>query len=260
MSVGKWPERVLVTRPARVLARSCCGPALRCRCLGTCGRPARWWLCAVVTVVAHAGGSRAPMPPAGDWGALADRLIAGEVCALFAWGFYKLGSQKIILARDAMRILTWGAVWTVGRDEVERVLLAPSSLTIMLCDGSRIRPSMFWSSPTGMALAGGDIFANFSSRKTIFEQIMRWRRPPAGDTPTGVSPAGRALPRAPRWRVRGNFLLLVTLIAVAAEAVLVTAFVWPSALMSPGELPGRCACGGDPGGTSEAADPASTAP
>jgi hypothetical protein len=56
-----------------------------------------------------------------------------------------------------------------------------------------------------MVLASGGIFASFSSRKTIFEQIMRWRRPPVS-----VSPAGRALPRARRWRVRGNFLLLVT--------------------------------------------------
>jgi hypothetical protein len=100
-------------------------PGLALPLLGYVGAVGAFVAAVIVTVVAHAGGSRALMPPADDWGALSDRLIAGEVSALFAWGFYKLGSQKIILARDAMRILIWGAVWTVGRDEVERVLLAP---------------------------------------------------------------------------------------------------------------------------------------
>jgi hypothetical protein len=31
----------------------------------------------IVTVLAHAGGNHAPMPRAGDWRAIGDRLIAG---------------------------------------------------------------------------------------------------------------------------------------------------------------------------------------
>src|SRR5229473_2640557 len=61
----------------------------------------------VVAAVAHAGGARAPMPPAGDWAALGDRLFAGEVCAVFAWFFYKLGSQRVVLGASSMRIVPW---------------------------------------------------------------------------------------------------------------------------------------------------------
>jgi hypothetical protein len=41
----------------------------------------------VLALVAHGGGKGAGMPPSGDWSAIGDRLIAGEVTAVFAWGF-----------------------------------------------------------------------------------------------------------------------------------------------------------------------------
>jgi hypothetical protein len=173
----------------------------------------------VVAAVAHAGGARAPMPPAGDWAALGDRLFAGEVCAVFAWFFYKLGSQRVVLGASSMRIVTWGLVWMVGRDEVDRVMLSPSALTVVLADGSKIRPSMFWSSGTGFAFVSAGIFTNFSSRRTISERIMQWRRVPASPPPGRQASARRR-----HWRPRPNLLLLVTLLAViGAEAVLVTA-------------------------------------
>jgi hypothetical protein len=48
------------------------------------------------------------MPPAGDWTALGDRLFAGEVCAVFAWFFYKLGSQRVTLGLTATRLVLAG--------------------------------------------------------------------------------------------------------------------------------------------------------
>ena len=93
------------------------------------------------------------LPPAGDWSALTGRLAAGEVFALFSWGFYKLGSQKLILRDKSLCILTWGLRWTLARDEIQYVVTTPASLTIFLVDGTRVRPSMFWSSGPGSCIS-----------------------------------------------------------------------------------------------------------
>ncbi len=159
------------------------------------------------------------MPRAGDWSAIGDRLIAGEITVLVAWTLYKLGSQKVVLGETTMRIVTWGLSWTVGRDEVARVVLSPSSLTVVLADGSKIRLSMFWSSGSGVAFVSAGLFTNFSSRRTISERIVEWRRVPASPAPGAQAPACKR-----HWQLRPNLLLLISLLAViGAEAVLVTA-------------------------------------
>lgn len=174
----------------------------------------------VLALITHPGGNTAPMPPAGDWAALPGRLSGGGVCAIFSWAFYKLGSQRLILGEKTLQILTWGLCWAVSRDEIERVVLTPASLTIFLSDGTRIRPSMFWSSGPGMLYLQFGWFANFSSRKTIQERITAWRRTSDWDD---VGEPKIAPQR--RWQLRFNLPLLAGLIGmIAAEAVLVTAF------------------------------------
>ncbi len=175
----------------------------------------------VFAYYAHAGGYKAPMPPAGDWSALGDRLIAGGVCAAACWAFYKAGSQRVVLDQREMRIFTWGAVWTLPRDAVSGVLLRTSALTIVLADGTRVRPSTFWSSPIGVPAVSAGLFGNFASRKVIAKRITEWcsSRPGREKTaqPAEVNPDRY-------WRARMNIPLLVVLLAlVVAEAVIATA-------------------------------------
>jgi hypothetical protein len=198
-------------------------PGLALPVLGYLGAAASTVVALIFAYAAYSGGEHAGPPPAGDWHALPARLLVGLVGALFAWFFYKLGSQRVVLGTDTMRIVSWGLVWTIRRDEIAKVTLTPASMIIILTDGKRIRPSMFWSSGTGMIAVRAGRFANFSSRTTIAEAIRAWRRMPAATGPAAGQPAAAA---GTRWRTRLTLLPLVTLaIVVAAEAVLVTAFL-----------------------------------
>jgi hypothetical protein len=184
-------------------------------CLGT-------FIAAVIfAYLAHAGGDKAPMPPAGDWKALGDRLIAGIVLAIGCWGFFKVGSQRIVLDDEDMRIVTFGAVWTVPRNAVSKVVLAASALTIVLKDGTNIRPSMFWSSPTGVVAVRSGQFANFASRQTIAQAIRQW----SGRSGSGTGGLQHNERGGRYWRARTNLLLLAALLAiVVVEAIAVTAW------------------------------------
>lgn len=146
------------------------------------------------------------------------RWLGGQVAITFAWGLYKLGSNRIVLGQDAMRIVSWGRTWTVRRGEVKSVVLASEafSLSIALADGSVIRPFMFMASPFGTVYLRGGLFRNSMSRETIAARITEWNaRPPR---PSPVPAPGR------RWRVRLNLaLLLVASAIVAAEAISLTA-------------------------------------
>ncbi|HEX3957838.1 MAG TPA: hypothetical protein VHZ03_14565 [Trebonia sp.] len=68
-----------------------------------------------------------------------------------------------------MRVVSWGRTWTVGRGEVRSVLLADEafSLSVMLADGSVIRPIMFMASPLGVGYFRAGLFRNSMSRETI---------------------------------------------------------------------------------------------
>jgi hypothetical protein len=150
------------------------------------------------------------------------RWLGGQVAITFAWGLYKLGSNRIVLGQDAMRIVSWGRTWTVRRGEVKSVLLASEafSLSIILADGSVIRPFMFMASPSGVAYLRGGLFRNSMSRETIAARITEWnaRLPRASPVPA----PGR------RWHVRLNLaLLLIASAAVAAQAIALTlANIW----------------------------------
>jgi hypothetical protein len=177
----------------------------------------------VLAIVAHAG--LGGMPPRGDWRAIGDRLLAGEVLAVVAWGMYKLGSMRIVLGASAMRIVTWGVSWTVLRDEVSDVKLRPSQLVTSLADGSSISPSMFWSSPFGVIYFKTGLFRNSMSREAIREKILQWREEPVEVPEVKAKQWGRVPASRRRWRVRANLPLLFALVAlIAAEAAAVTAW------------------------------------
>lgn len=163
------------------------------------------------------------MPLPGDWRAIGDRLIAGEVTVAFAWGLYKLGSQRIILTVTTMQIVTWGLSWTLERGEVTGVMLSPSALEIKLIDGEIIRPSMFWSSPFGVIYFQAGVFRNAMSRDTVRDVISQWR-----EEPRELGEGQRGAPdsvRRRRWRVRSDLpLLLGSAAVIAAEAAAVTAW------------------------------------
>jgi hypothetical protein len=157
-----------------------------------------------------------PMPPAGDWSALAVRFNA-EIIVLGSWAIYKAASNKIILSGEVMQIVTWGLIWTVRRAEVARVALLQASLTIFLTDGSKIRPSTFWASGPGILYLRLGWFQNFCSRQDIRDRIMQWRQEPAALSSINTAPSAR------RWRVRPNATLLATLLlGIAVEAVILT--------------------------------------
>jgi hypothetical protein len=166
----------------------------------------------ILAAIAHGGGKGAGMPPAGDWSAVVNRLAAGEICVVFGCGFFALGSQRIILADNAMRIVSFALTWTVGRNEVADVAVSREATTIILVDGSMIEPMMFMSLGRG-ASSGGP-----AARK-----ILQWRHPyDPGTIDQGIvgSLAQRRIsrPRAGLLSLAGLVLL------VAAEAVIVTAF------------------------------------
>jgi hypothetical protein len=176
------------------------------------------------TWLAHSG-KNAPLPPAGDWHALVNRLGAGLVSAVLAWGFYQLGSQQVVLGDEVMRILSIGTEWRVRRDEVARVVLSPAALTIVLADGRKIRPFMFLSTPSGMVMLSVGWFRNAMSRTAIAEAIMQWSQAVPGGFGDDRPGAGAA-PRVRRFGLRASCLLLPAVAAIVAlEAVLVTAFL-----------------------------------
>lgn len=197
-------------------------PGVALPLLGYVGAVACFAGAVVLAIVAHAG---AAMPPRGDWSAIGDRLLASEIVAVVAWGMYKLGSQRVSLGPSAMRVVTWGVSWTVGRDEVKDVVLLPSALEIRLTDGSSIRPSMFWSSGPGIIYFQAGLFRNAMSRETVRQKILQWREVP-GDVPvTAARRWGRVPASRRRWQVRANLPLLFALVAfIAAEAAAVTAW------------------------------------
>lgn len=146
------------------------------------------------------------------------RWLGGQVVITLAWALYKLGSNRIALGEEAMRIVSWGRIWTVRRGEVESVVLADEafSLSIILTDGLVIRPFMFMASPLGVGYLRAGLFRNSMSRETIAAWITEWNDQVPGVPP--VQGSGR------RWRVRLNLrLLLIASAVVAAEAIFLTA-------------------------------------
>jgi hypothetical protein len=171
-----------------------------------------------LAIVAHSGGGKGiGMSSAGDWSQLGGKLIAGEIFAVFAWGFFQLGSQRIVLAEDTMRIMTLFLTWTVGRHEVANVSVTRQYVTIVLVDGSTIEPMMFWSSGSGL-------FPNANSRVTISEKILQWRGP--YDPEAVDRSVAQRLARRHISQLRANLPFLVGLVAlVAVEAIVATAFL-----------------------------------
>lgn len=174
-----------------------------------------------LTVVAPMVGHH-PAPHAGDWNAIWARLGGGEIPIVFGWALWKVASQRVILGKDTMRIVTWGVRWSIGRSEIADVVLMPSGIKILLRDGCQIRPSTFWSTP-GLAVALQlGLFKNVASRHTIREAIMNWRQEAEGIEQRPSD--GRRWPCRRHWHVRWDWPLLVALIAgIGVEAVVVTA-------------------------------------
>jgi hypothetical protein len=120
-----------------------------------------------------------------------------------------------------MEVVSFMLRWTVARDEVADVRVAPSSLEIRLADGCAIRPFVFWTTPAGAVYFAAGLFKNAMSRLTIREQILAWRQAP---TP-GPASGSRFWPCRRHWRLRLNLGFLGLAVAVVAiESVLVTAF------------------------------------
>lgn len=181
------------------------------------------------TVIAPEWAPPHRMPPHGHWASLGVRFFAGEMGMLFVWFFFKIGSNRIILGGESMRIVTWGLCWTVRRDEMVEVVQKPSALVFVLSDGCQIRPSTFWSTPTGTIYTSMGWFKNAMSRQVIREAVMEWRRGIPGNPAAGGGRRGRrrrVWPCRRHWRVRGNWLLLAGLTGMTAVvAVLATAFI-----------------------------------
>lgn len=181
---------------------------------------------AVAVVLAWLARSGANAPPPGDWHALGTRLDVGLICTVFAWGFYELGSQQIVLGDEVMRILSLGTEWRVRRDEVARVVLSPASLTIVLTDGRRIRPFMFLSTPSGIVMLSIGWFRNAMSRTMIADAITRWAEPAPAVAGGNRPEAGAPPPPVRRFGLRASCLVLPAAAAIVAiEALLVTAFL-----------------------------------
>jgi hypothetical protein len=144
---------------------------------------------------------------------LAARWIGGQVLTTGAWLFYKFGSQRIVLAPDTMRVISFFQIGEVRRGAVLETDLNDDlfALVIALTDGSTIEPLMF------LLQGRAGLTPNAMSRRTISDQIMEWSAGALPDT------AGSAGPLA--WRqVRLNMLpLLASSALVAIEALALTA-------------------------------------
>lgn len=139
------------------------------------------------------------------------RWLIGQVLALAVWGFYKMGSQRIILCADVMRVVSFIQIWNVRRGGVQETDLEDDlyALVIALVDGSVITPLMF------MLQGRAGLTRNTLSRTTISERIIEWNA-------DALEAEGDARPLA--WRqIRLNLLLLLVVSALAAvEAITLT--------------------------------------
>ena len=147
---------------------------------------------------------------------LLNRWVGGQVLALAVWGFYKMGSQRIILSADVMRVVSFFQIWNVRRGGVQETDLEDDqyALVIALVDGSVITPFMF------MLHGRAALTRNTLSRTTISQRIIEWN----ADAPDIEGDAG---PLA--WRqIRLNLPLLISTSALAAvEAITLTlANIW----------------------------------
>jgi hypothetical protein len=153
---------------------------------------------------------------------LAARWEGGQILVIGAWALYKLASNRIILHEDTMSIVGWGRIWTVSRGEVKSVLLTSEvfSLSIVLRNGTVIRPMMFLASPLGVGYFRAGMFRNAMSREDIAPQILEWNDQ-AGAKSSDEEPRER-------WHARLDLPFLLTASAViAAEAIALTAAnVW----------------------------------
>lgn len=153
------------------------------------------------------------------------RWFGGQIIILISWALYKLGSNRIILDGDVMRVLSWGLTWTVRRGEVRSVELSrgPRSLSILLTDGSALEPVMFMTSPFSPINPGGSS-SNIMSRRDIRDRIIEWN---AEKLVEEEIPSSSSLPER-RWRIRYNLTLLLALsVLVAVEAIALTlANIW----------------------------------
>jgi hypothetical protein len=171
----------------------------------------------VVAYLAHGGKRGPPIASSGDWSLLGDRLIAGCICAVFAWFFYELGSQRVTFRGPLLEIVDLLFTWKVARSEVAEVFLTPSSLGIRLSGGTLIEPLMFRASSGGAAMVSHGRFANFSSRRIIAREIDEWRLMPREDDEDAENFEIQS-------KIRLNPPLLLTLIVLmAVEALIVTA-------------------------------------
>jgi hypothetical protein len=151
----------------------------------------------------------------GARGQALDSRLGAEILVAMGWVLYKLGSQRIVLDRDEMRIYTWGLCWRVPRGSVREVdlrLRELLSVVVVLADGYRIRPTTF-ATRSGI----GQHNPNFMDRGGIRDAIMTWN----GDAPPAPSRAQGA--RGRYWRVRTDDLPVLVAMAVLVLIVALAA-------------------------------------
>jgi hypothetical protein len=144
---------------------------------------------------------------------LAARWGGGQILMTGAWILYKIGSHRIVLTPEVMRVVGFVLTWNVRRGGVQEVRSqAPYGIVIVLTDGSLIEPLM--------SLGRGGIGPSLNAMSR--QKIMGWNAATPSDFVE--SDAG---PLA--WRqIRLNLLVLLGLsTVVAAEAITLTlANVW----------------------------------
>jgi hypothetical protein len=152
---------------------------------------------------------------------LSARWIFGEIVVAGAWALYKGGSQRVVLAKDEMRIYTWALCWRVPRGMVRDVRVRTRrtlSVTVVLLNGYEIRPTTFATRPG----IGG---ANSLSRVAIRDRILQWN---AGVAAPDSIPGREGGDRRYSGVRRDDLVVLIGLsLAVAIEAIVATKLgVW----------------------------------
>lgn len=147
---------------------------------------------------------------------LGARWEFGQIITVAVWAFYKMGTQRIILTQDVMRVVNFAQIWNVRRGGVQKVTSSAGfAVIIVLTDASLIEPFMFMTK--GSVL----LTRNTLSRATIPGRIMEWN--------DGAPPDAASDPRPLAWRqLRLNLPVLLILSAVvAAESIALTlANIW----------------------------------
>jgi hypothetical protein len=151
---------------------------------------------------------------------LGARWAFGEIMVAGAWALYKVGSQRIVLAEDEMRIYTWALCWRVPRGQVRDVQVRTReqlSLAVVLINGFQIRPTTF-ATRQGIGRGSG----NALSRAGITGRILEWNAGVPAPA-SGSAPGPEGGDRRYSQLRRDDLVVLIGLsLVVALEAIIAT--------------------------------------